>query len=100
MGGSRGFVTALKQTDSDTMRARISLRLCTVTLVLLAAVVLQPGASAADAPKKINVLLVTGDDVGGHPYSLPGTRSQNQNPSRSTLSPEDSLIGFLKTGPA
>lgn len=49
------------------MRTKTLLNLSLIGLTLLTTVVPFPN-HAADAPKKINVLLVTGDDVGGHPW--------------------------------
>jgi type 1 glutamine amidotransferase len=50
------------------MRKTHSYTLSLLGLVLLAATLEFP-SPAADAPKKINVLLVTGDDVGVHPWA-------------------------------
>jgi hypothetical protein len=45
------------------------LQLSLIGLVLLATTTSPFTSRAADAPKKINVLLVTGDDVGVHPWA-------------------------------
>ena len=44
------------------------MRLSLIALVGLALLSIGFGVSAADAPVKIKVLLITGDDVGGHPW--------------------------------
>ena len=44
------------------------MRLSLIALVGVALFSIGVGASAADAPAKIKVLLITGDDVGGHPW--------------------------------
>ncbi|MDH4241665.1 MAG: ThuA domain-containing protein [Phycisphaerae bacterium] len=41
---------------------------CVLTLVCIVAMCFCPGADAAEKPKKISVLLITGDDVGAHPW--------------------------------
>jgi type 1 glutamine amidotransferase len=44
------------------------MRLALIALVSLAMFSIEVGALAADGPVKIRVLLITGDDVGGHPW--------------------------------
>jgi len=44
------------------------MRLSLVSLIGLVLLSLAPASPAAPTPKKINVLLVTGDDVGAHPW--------------------------------
>jgi len=39
-----------------------------LTLVCIVAMCFCPGADAAEKPKKISALLITGDDVGAHPW--------------------------------
>ena len=41
---------------------------CVLTLVCIVAMSFCPGAEAAEKPKKIRALLITGDDVGVHPW--------------------------------
>lgn len=44
------------------------MRISLVALIGLALLSVAPGSPAADTPKKIQVLIVTGDDVGVHPW--------------------------------
>jgi hypothetical protein len=51
------------------MNTRTFLKISLTSLTLLAAVAIQPSGEAGEASQKVRVLLVTGDDVGGHPWT-------------------------------
>jgi uncharacterized protein len=57
------------QTGIELMNTTTFLKISLTSLSLVAALAVPPGSDAAEAAKKINVLLVTGDDVGVHPWA-------------------------------
>ena len=50
------------------MNLRTSLRVTLMSMIGISLLAVAPDCPAADTPKKIKVLLVTGDDVGSHPW--------------------------------